>query len=79
MIDKQTDRAVAPELFDGAPLVCEEVLDGLLTLVEEEGSDLLGPDGLMSQVPKAVLECALDEELTDHLVMRRVTRWQGFG
>lgn len=53
--------------IDGAPLVTEEVLDGLMARVEEEGADLLGPDGLLNQVTKAVLERALDEELTDHL------------
>ncbi|MFV1963311.1 MAG: IS256 family transposase [Acidimicrobiia bacterium] len=35
--------------------------------VESEGAELLGPDGLLSQVTKAVLERALDEELTGHL------------
>ena len=31
------------------------------------GSKLLGPDGLLSQVTKAVLERALAEEMTEHL------------
>ena len=49
------------------PLVPEEVLDGLMAQVEAEGAELLGPDGLLSQVTKAVLERALEEELTGHL------------
>lgn len=49
------------------PLVPVEVLNGLMARVESEGAELLGPDGLLSQVTKAVLERALDEELTDHL------------
>ncbi len=49
------------------PLVPVEVLDGLMAQVEAEGAELLGPDGLLSQVTKAVLERALDEELSDHL------------
>ena len=49
------------------PLVPVEVLDGLMAHVEAEGVELLGPDGLLSQVTKAVLERVLDEELTDHL------------
>ncbi len=49
------------------PLVPVEVLDGLMAQVESEGAELLGPDGLLSQVTKAVLERALEEELTDHL------------
>lgn len=69
MTDKQTEdrRMSAEELVDGAPLVTEEVLDGLMARVEEEGADLLGPDGLISQMTKAVLERALDEELTHDL------------
>lgn len=49
------------------PLVPVEVLNDLMAQVESEGAELLGPDGLLSQVTKAVLERALDEELTDHL------------
>ena len=49
------------------PLVPVEVLDGLMAQVEAEGAELLGPDGLLSQVTKAVLERVLDEELADHL------------
>ncbi len=49
------------------PLVPVEVLDGLMAQVESEGAELLGPDGLLSQVTKAVLERALEEELTNHL------------
>lgn len=68
MTDRQTeDRPVTSEPVDGSPLVTEEVLDGLMSRVEEEGADLLGPDGLISQMTKAMLERALDEELTDHL------------
>jgi putative transposase len=49
------------------PLVPVEVLDGLMAQVEADGAELLGPDGLLSQVTKAILERALDEELTVHL------------
>jgi len=50
-----------------SPLVSEDVLDELMARVDAEGAELLGPDGLLSQVTKAVLERALAEELTDHL------------
>lgn len=49
------------------PLVPEEALDALLERVHDRGADLLGPDGLLGQLTKAVLERALAEELTDHL------------
>ena len=52
-------------------LVSEEVLDSLMERVHAEGADLLGPDGLLSQVAKAVLERALAEELSDHLGYER--------
>jgi putative transposase len=52
------------------PLVDDELADQLLERAEAEGAGLLGPDGLLSQVTKAVLERALAEEMTGHLAMR---------
>ena len=49
-----------------APLVDEELADQLLGRAQAEGVELLGPDGLLSQVTKAVLERALAEEMTGH-------------
>jgi len=57
---KETDAAVVP-------LVSDEVLDELMARADAEGTELLGPDGLLNHLTKAVLERALDEELTDHL------------
>ena len=50
-----------PDVVDPA------LADALLARAEAEGVDLLGPDGLLSQVTRAVLERALGEELTVHL------------
>ena len=47
------------------PLVDDELADQLLGKAAAEGVELLGPDGLLSQVTKAVLERALAELLTD--------------
>jgi len=44
-----------------------ELADQLLARAEAGGVELLGPDGLLSQVTKAVLERALAEEMTGHL------------
>ena len=53
---------------EGKPrLVDAELADQLLAKAEAQGVELLGPDGLLSQVTKAVLERALAEELTEHL------------
>jgi len=49
------------------PLVDEQLADQLLDKAQEQGAELLGPDGLLSQVTKAVLERALAEEMTGHL------------
>jgi putative transposase len=48
-------------------LVDDELADELLGKAQAEGVELLGPDGLLSQVTKAVLERALAEEMTGHL------------
>jgi putative transposase len=66
------DTARVPRASDGQPLarrplVDEELADQLLGSAQAEGADLLGPDGLMSQVTKVVLERALAEEMTGHL------------
>src|SRR5215469_2636906 len=49
------------------PVVDDELADQLLGKAQAEGVELLGPDGLLSQVTKAVLERALAEEMTAHL------------
>lgn len=70
MTDKKTNEPATPAAEPGSvgtPLVPDSVLDELMAQVDAEGAELLGPDGLLSQVTKAVLERALDEELTDHL------------
>ncbi|MBO0824948.1 MAG: hypothetical protein J2P27_13995 [Actinobacteria bacterium] len=67
-----TDVAKVPRNPDGKPaarrpLVDERLAGQLLGKAQEQGADLLGPDGLLSQVTKAVLERALAEEMTGHL------------
>ena len=49
------------------PLVDDELADQLLGKAQAEGVELLGAEGLLSQVTKAVLERALAEEMTGHL------------
>jgi transposase-like protein len=36
-------------------------------LAKEQGLSLAGPDGLLKQLTKTVLETALNEEMTEHL------------
>ena len=49
------------------PLVDDELADQLLGRAQAEGAELLGPDGLLSQMTKAVLERALAGEMTGRL------------
>jgi putative transposase len=39
----------------------------LVRLAKEQGLSLTGPDGLLKQLTKTVLEAALNEEITEHL------------
>jgi hypothetical protein len=66
-----TDTGTVPRQPDREPmpkrLVDDQLADELLGRAQAEGVELLGPDGLLSQVTKAVLERALGEEMTHHL------------
>src|SRR6202451_809149 len=66
-----TDTEIVPRKSDrppaGKPLVDPALADELLARAQSGGVELLGPDGLLSQVTKAVLERALAEEMTQHL------------
>ena len=39
----------------------------LVRLAREQGLSLTGPDGLLKQLTKTVIETALNEEMTEHL------------
>ncbi|WP_174555746.1 transposase, partial [Nocardia flavorosea] len=39
----------------------------LVRMAKEQGLSLTGPDGLLKQFTKTVLETALNEEMTEHL------------
>ena len=44
-----------------------EAAQELVRLAREQGITLTGPNGLLKQFTKAVLETALNEEMTEHL------------
>jgi putative transposase len=67
-----SDTSTVPRKSDGSsaaarPLIDEQLADELLGKAQAGGVELLGPDGLLSQVTRAVLERALAEEMTGHL------------
>src|SRR5262252_4438282 len=49
------------------PTAEEEVAEELVRRAREQGLSLTGPDGLLKQLTKTVLETALDQEMTEHL------------
>lgn len=51
--------------------VAPEVIDMLMAKAEVEGLHLVGPDGMLAQLTKAIMERAIEEELTDHLGYER--------
>jgi hypothetical protein len=49
------------------PTAEEKVVEELVRRAREHGLSLTGPDGLLKQLTKTVLETALNQELTEHL------------
>jgi putative transposase len=49
------------------PTVEQKVAEELVARAREQGLPLTGPDGLLKQLTKTVLETALNQELTEHL------------
>jgi hypothetical protein len=45
----------------------QSVAEQLVAQARKKGIELVGPDGLLSQLTKRVLETALEAEMTDHL------------
>ena len=43
----------------------------LVRMAKEQGLSLTGPDGLLKQLTKSVIETALGEEMTEHLVYEK--------
>lgn len=69
---KVTDTTTAPVGgVHGAQLLAAAtnptMIDGLLRQAKASGTPIDGPDGLLNQITKAVLERALQTEMSDHL------------
>ena len=52
-----------------------ELIDKLLAGYKKP-EQIIGKEGLLKQLTKALLERALQGELTDHLGIKRATRWE---
>jgi putative transposase len=62
MTDDTTATPAASISKDAQQLVAE-----LVTRAHAEGGDLVGPDGLLAEVSKRVLETGLEVEMSEHL------------
>jgi len=61
------------------PTAEERVAEELVRRAREQGVSLTGPDGLLKQLTKTVIETALNQEMTEHLGRRRGTCGTGPG
>ena len=69
MTDTINDVAAAEQVpAEPATLVDQQQLaERLLAQAKEQGVELVGPDGLLNQLTKRVLETALEAEISEHL------------
>ena len=58
---------VVPKKKKPEPSAEETAAKELVRQAREQGLSLTGPDGLLKQFTKSVLETALNEEMTEHL------------
>ena len=49
------------------PLIDEATLDRLMARVESEGLELLGPDGVLTELTSRIMNRAMETEMSDHL------------
>jgi len=49
------------------PLIDEAALDRLMAQVDAEGLELLGPDGVLTDLTSRIMNRAMEAELADHL------------
>jgi len=52
----------------------KQLAEQLLAQAKEQGVELMGPNGLLNQLTKSVLETVLDAEMTEHLGYEKPNR-----
>lgn len=62
-----TTLGIVPKKSKPEPSAEEKAAKELVRMAREQGLSLTGPDGLLKQFTKSVLETALNEEMTEHL------------
>ena len=49
------------------PVIDDELVDRLMVQVDAEGLELLGPEGVLTELTSRILSRGLDVEMADHL------------
>jgi transposase-like protein len=62
-----TTEAIPTPSVDVSSAVTDDMLDAVMAKVDAGGLELLGPDGVLAELTKRLLERGLAEELGDHL------------
>jgi transposase-like protein len=63
--------SITAERVDAGEVVPDDLIDQVLSKVDGDRLQLLGPDGVLAELTKRILERALDAELTDELGYER--------
>lgn len=63
---KHTETGAHPEPVE-YPVIDDATLEALMKRVDTEGLELLGPDGVLTELTSRIMNRALEVELTDHL------------
>src|SRR5436190_12375811 len=61
------DSVAARKKDKPVPTAEQQLAEELVARAREQGVSLTGPDGLLKQLTKTVLETALNQEMTEHL------------
>lgn len=67
MTTVENETSDEPTETSAAVAVPDELIDAVMTSADAGGVELLGPDGVLAELTKRILERGLSEELTDHL------------
>lgn len=51
----------------GEPVIDDAMLDRLMAQVDAEGLELLGPDGVLTELTSRIMNKAMETEMTDHI------------
>jgi len=53
--------------FGSPPLIDDATLDRLMAQIDTEGLELLGPDGVLTELTSRIMNRVMQTELTDHM------------